>query len=1600
MSRDDTTLVTRILPPTDMGEAIQMTNIQLQELIAALTGAAGGRAAGAAAVMGQLAPCQLGKDRIKRVKKFEDWIRDAEAKIKVLKLNTDEEKIDFIKSCAGHELLELWMKEVRIRFETIPRDDTAQPPVPEQPAHTYAEILKETRSQLMKIVSQERAVIDLFRIEQKDRHFTEFLSEVEDQEKLCQISTKPITSDSLRKMAILAGLKDRTLAEKAIGEGYSITQLIQAAISRETSRANVDAMQGLQKNSAPTYRVQEYGELDPEAAEVDARINLLRAEMEELEVHKLRQAGKYSQRYKPSSNESDEKQRCKKCTFTHRSDRRCPADGRSCDSCGQEGHFAKSPLCKKSGNAQSSSNLKKKQQTGRQYKVENENTEASEEEEGEETDPGKHQPLYRLQAQNVGIKWPGIRKDAETGSRTYKITTKRGNKMRKSKWVHIKVGGFRQKLFCDTGSKKTIITPSMYHPAMGQVVASDCYLRAWGSKDRLDVKGMFQTDLKSTGGGYTTTWVYVVDGDRPEPLLGEGDAEDLGIIVFNPEGMDTSKVNGIRTSMKQQKAEVKETGTGTGIPNKLRKAGIKVETSRPPTIEISDKDQLSSLQIVDRHVGLVFSDRIGCLQIDPVKLQYEPNFVPVQPPRYGIPYRYQDRVSAHLKNLKRDGVIEDVDPAEVVDCVLNVAISEKKENGAIRMNIDMRPCNEGAKLTKYHVPLAEEVRHSLAGAQVFSELDMGNAFHQVRLHEDSQVVFRTHEGLHRMKRLFFGPTNSTGIFHHQIQKAFTGVKGCITIHDNILVHGETVQEHNKALKETLARAQEKGITLKLGKSTFCSPEVTWFGRLFTASGISADPGKVETIIKAGVPRTCEDVRSLLQAAAYNAKFAFDHNEDQTYEEVTAPLRELLVKNARFSWNEFRQASYEKLVRMMNDKTVLAPFDPKKTIHIVGDASPEGIAATIYQEHPDGTWKPVDHSSRALTPQEKRWNSQIDWEALAKVFGMTVFRQYIVGTHFFCWGDHKPLVPLFNNLNKPAPARVSRLRNMVVDLTFTDKHIPGHKNPADYASRHPVFNVDQLSEEEKCSMIVDDGQEISIMRVLASNLPPAVTVDLLQEAVARDKDYRELSDYIKNGQKPTESKWKDYTNSSTWPELSVLDNLICRGNRIVIPGGEMPGHSGSIRQWLVQAAHSGHMGTSAMKRLMRDRVWFPGMDSMIEDCVKSCLPCVATTPDHQRDPLKPNPLPAELWETVYVDHWGPTRDGEHMLVFIDAFSKYPEVIGVMGTSADDNIEAFAQVFARHGVPRLLRSDNGAPFNGKESHLLTRYLKYMGVKHKTNFSAEDPESSGQVEAFMKHLGKVYHTAEISGQDPRFALQNHLMQYRATPHPSTGKPPAELLFGRQFRINLPDIRQNITRSRSDMQEAREQDSQAKARMKRQKDSNRNVKENKIQQGDLVLLRRKSTKHMSRYDPDPFIAVQVTGSQIVGERKGTTKTRDAQKWKLYEGQEWDLRQNPEHRGDPDIGAPVGSNEQALPLVPLTPHHQGGPQFAPEARGAQHERPTPRGMPKERWILGTQTANPTPSKRTRKEVDYRKLHLGDWKAADGEYKARHRRQGERQKPY
>ena len=116
---------------------------------------------------------------------------------------------------------------------------------------------------------------------------------------------------------------------------------------------------------------------------------------------------------------------------------------------------------------------------------------------------------------------------------------------------------------------------------------------------------------------------------------------------------------------------------------------------------------------------------------------------------------------------------------------------------------------------------------------------------------------------------------------------------------------------------------------------------------------------------------------------------FDHKERDTYEETTAPLRELLIKGAKFSWKPERV--YSTLMRMMSSDATLRPYTTGLTTMYVSDASPYGIAASVYQVEWDGTWVPIDH----ISPRKNRpgaakltgrvWQSPGAWNNSASTY---------------------------------------------------------------------------------------------------------------------------------------------------------------------------------------------------------------------------------------------------------------------------------------------------------------------------------------------------------------------------------------------------------------------------------------------------------------------------------------------------------------------------------------------------------------------------------------------------------------------------------------
>ena len=495
--------------------------------------------------------------------------------------------------------------------------------------------------------------------------------------------------------------------------------------------------------------------------------------------------------------------------------------------------------------------------------------------------------------------------------------------------------------------------------------------------------------------------------------------------------------------------------------------------------------------------------------------------------------------------------------------------------------------------------------------------------------------------------------------------------------------------------------------------------------------------------------------------------------------------------------------------------------------------------------------------------------------------MDQFRFYLLGSTFISWSDHKPLIPLYNNRQSAVSKRIARHRDQIQDLNYTMKHLPGLENPCDFGSRHPL-PIEHLEDSDKRKFGLDMGNEIYVRKIFTEDSPHAISIEDIRSAASNDPTYRQLMKAIQQGKAGNE-RIKAAGYQRVWDELCIIDDIIHKGDKIVIPDGEFFPGSGNIRTWVLDVAHEGHQGSSSMKRYLRSHAWFPGMDKAIETKVGECLACQASTKTHHRDPLIPSTPPARPWEKLSADHWGPLPDGKHLLVLVDELSRYPEVAVVKGTSADANIPALDDIFARHGFCKRLKTDGGPPFNGNENHSLQQYFRWASIKHKTTVSAEDPEANGLAEAFMKHCAKIYHTAIIERKNPEAELNKHLRVYRATPHPTTGKPPALLLFGRNIRTRVPtsDNHLSIDTNRNHIEEAKEHEAEEKSKQKKYKDDVSYVKPHQIREGDHILLAQAKTKIKPPYSPKPYTATDVVGHQITATREGKIVTRDAQKWK-----------------------------------------------------------------------------------------------------------------------
>ena len=499
--------------------------------------------------------------------------------------------------------------------------------------------------------------------------------------------------------------------------------------------------------------------------------------------------------------------------------------------------------------------------------------------------------------------------------------------------------------------------------------------------------------------------------------------------------------------------------------------------------------------------------------------------------------------------------------------------------------------------------------------------------------------------------------------------------------------------------------------------------------------------------------------------------------------------------------------------------------------------------------------------------EQRY-SQTEREALAIVWAVERFHTYLYGGHFTLYTDCKPVKLIFNNKRSQPPARIERWNLHLQEYNFTTVYTKGIENPSDFLSRHPSKEISDNEEQ---------AAELYVNFIATHATPNAMTLSEIKQATKDDATLQKVIELIHNNNwKLTELSSNDVDIeelkqfSKIKEELTVTDtsDLILRRNRTVIPK--------TLCKQTLSLAHEGHQGIVKTKQLIREKVWFPKIDHEVQCLLSSCLACQANGSDSKPDPLTMSSLPPEPWHTVHIDFCGPFPTGEHLLVVIDAYSRFPEVDVVHSTKATSTISKLECIFATHGIPRIIKSDNGPPFTSHEFH---SYTTEIGAKHQ-KITPLWPQANSEAENFMKPLTKAICSAYTEKKNWKKEIYTFLLNYRATPHTTTGFPPSELLFNRKIRTKLPQV--TMVSDQSKDEKVRKADELAKSKMKCNADKSRQAKTSNIQIGDTVLLRQKKmSKVMTKFDPHPFKVIRMKGTMISVTRNGKYVTRNASLFK-----------------------------------------------------------------------------------------------------------------------
>lgn len=737
---------------------------------------------------------------------------------------------------------------------------------------------------------------------------------------------------------------------------------------------------------------------------------------------------------------------------------------------------------------------------------------------------------------------------------------------------------------------------------------------------------------------------------------------------------------------------------------------------------------------------------LGCFEKE-YKISIKEDARPIAHAPRRVPLALKNRLKKKLDDLVTQGIIERANGyCEWVNHI--VTIEKKDTEKSLRICMDPRELNENICNEHAYIPTFDDVASKLNGMKYFTVLDLKDGFWHVKLDENSKKLctFATPYGNYRFLRMPFGIKTAPEVFQQMNFENFGDIENVLIYFDDILIVGGNRKEHDETLRKVLERAKEKNVRFNINKAQIALERVKYLGHIFSYNQIQPDPERLLAIEKMERPKNKKDLQTFLGVVNFMRSFI------PNLADLTAPLRELLKKNALFSWTELHDRVIDNIKKCILNSNILIPYDISKELIVQCDASQNGLGCCLLQNG-----KPISFASRSLTACERNY-SQIEKEMLSIIFACTKFSFYTYGRTVRVVNDHKPLLGIMKkDIHKIASAKLQRMRLKLLNFDILLEHAPGKTiQLADYLSRYMI----KTSDPEDTSLTE---------AILTINVSDDRKTEIRNET-EKDDTLKIVKSFCKHG-------WPN--NKENCPEsiryfyrlkdnIMLEDELLFFNERIIVPS--------SLRKTIIDKLHEPHFGITKTLKRAKSSVFWPNISNDIEQVITHCQVCQENAPKNQKEPLIPHDIPNEPFKKIACDIL--EFKSKSYLVVVDFYSKWIELVKLRGKTAQHiNIELL-RLFATFGYPHIIIADN-MPMGSYESKQFAKRHDIKIITSSPNF----PQSNGMAERAVGICKNI-----LKKSDDEEQIYRSLLAYRTTPTKDLLYSPAQLMQNRNLRNELP--------------------------------------------------------------------------------------------------------------------------------------------------------------------------------------------------------------------